>query len=96
MIKMSLVVLGLLVGAGVWTVRPDGQVPPQGPKELVRWEYKVVDGKQLMRHNPEKLGGDWEGALAQLGDEGWELAAIVATQGSHSVPDQEYWFKRPK
>ena len=63
---------------------------------MQKWEYRSL---------PMKIGTESEVMLAQFGDDGWELAAIVPTRASEyykSVTgDTEtirytFFFKRPK
>ena len=68
---------------------------------MQRWEYmmwtttetrtgravRLVDGERLEEYRLESP------ALAEAGDQGWELLAVVAVGGKH---DHTMYFKRPK
>jgi hypothetical protein len=85
---------------------------------MQRWEYKfVLRGREFASHDKYMFGptkwsiADMEKAVAELGDEGWELVSVTprsdltrAAGASSIVPAElagfttsEIWvFKRPK
>jgi hypothetical protein len=58
---------------------------------MQQWEYTVVDSYQLVRL-AGSLGTTKEGALNELGAQGWELVAVSRDSGGDPV----LYFKRPR
>jgi len=86
------VVIGLVVGLGVvgWQAGATAPAPPAGPRERVKWEYKVLNeaggDAEHARPTVPRAKGRWETdepaeRLARLGEDGWELAAVHEPAG---------------
>jgi hypothetical protein len=77
---MGFVLLALGVACGSWqaiTLADEGK-----PNTVGQWEYRVLTREQILDLGKKDLAA----GLNNVGDEGWELAAI----------DTVYIFKRPK
>jgi len=65
--------------------RPHAQPPTVLVYEKQRWEYKVVNT------NADEEAHLTEAALNALGEDGWELAALV-----HAPSTVRFYLKRPR
>jgi Domain of unknown function (DUF4177) len=83
------VLLALLISICLaWSFRSASAQTPKGP---ARWEYKVVDGGELMELAAKRDDKSWQNALTQIGEDGWELVSVVNTGDI-----RWFYFKRPK
>lgn len=71
---------------------PAGDKPKDKPSAVVggKWEYRVLDIPL-----DEALGAKLEKRLADLGDEGWEVAGVIAAPNS-TPPSIRFVLKRTK
>jgi hypothetical protein len=67
--------LGLLVAVGMLLTSHRSPAGPAIPKNVVKWEYKVVKGDDLPVPEEEDYLKSCMKGLNKLGDEGWEMAA---------------------
>jgi hypothetical protein len=76
-VLLALGIVGGTAPVGAWSAEERSEAAP-------RWEYRVLTKAKLLDLGKDDLTA----GLNQLGDEGWELAAVD--------PSFSYIFKRPK
>ena len=64
----------------------------------VKWEHCILEGKTVTVLGKGILKKEWKlterGAWNELGNEGWELVAVVPSTNTKDEDTTRYYFKR--